>query len=219
MAIQSEKVNITVNNYSVSAELLIPADFKQAVIIANGAGANMHNAFVSGYCSKLADYGFMTLKFNFHYQEIGRKIPDKNEKCQETYLAVISYLKNTYLVENKITIAGKSMGGRIATQIAGQVSCEKIIVFGYPLHPPGKPEKRRDAHLYGINQDVLIIQGENDAFGKKSELQPVVEKMQKAQVLFITQGNHSLKVPKKSGLDNTEIERMILDRVVQFLNK
>ena len=219
MDIKSEKVSIDINNYSVTAELLIPEDFNQAIIIANGAGANMHNAFISGYCKKLADAGFMTIKFNFHYQEIGRKIPDKNEKCQETYLAVISFLKNNYLNENKITIAGKSMGGRIATQIAGQVACENIVVFGYPLHPPGKPDKLRDAHLYDIKQNVLIIQGESDAFGNREELQPVVQKMSRAQVIFITQGNHSLKAPKKSGQDNNQIEKMILDQVIQFLNK
>ena len=219
MNLKSKEVKIEIKNYSVSARLLIPDEFEKVIIIANGAGANMHNSFISGYCEKLANKGLMTTKFNFHYQEVGRKIPDNNEKCQETYLGIINFLKENYLDEKNIVISGKSMGGRIATQIADNVQCEKIIIFGYPLHPPGKPEKLRDEHLYPIQQKVLIIQGENDAFGNKMEIDPVVLKMKDAQAIFIPQGNHSLKAPKKSGLDNAELEEMILQGVLKFINK
>lgn len=217
MRIKYKDVKIDIDNYTVSARLHIPDGFEKAIIIANGAGANMHNAFVSEYCENLANAGLMTIKFNFHYQEIGRKFPDKNEKCQQTYLGVLNFLKENYLKENSIIIGGKSMGGRIATQIADKVQCGKIVVFGYPLHPPGKPEKLRDEHLYPIKQKVLIIQGEKDAFGTKAEIEPVTAKMENAQTLIIPQGNHSLKAPKKSGLDNKEITEMILKSVVKFI--
>jgi len=219
MHIKSEEVKININTYSVSAQLLIPEDYEQSVIIANGAGADMKNAFIGHYCKKLAENGFMSIKFNFHYQEIGRRIPDKNEKCQETYLGVIHFLKENYISENKIIIGGKSMGGRIATQIADRVECPKLVIFGYPLHPPGKPEKLRDTHLYPIQQKVLIIQGENDAFGTRTELEPVVRKMKQASAFFVPQGNHSLKVAKKSGLDNAELQEKILEKVVRFIKR
>ena len=215
--IKTEKVKIAINNYEVSAQLLIPDAFKQAFVIANGAGANMHSDFISRYHQKFAENGFLTAKFNFHYQEIGKKFPDKNEKCQETYLGIINFLKSNYIKESQIAIGGKSMGGRIATQIAGKVSCPKIVVFGYPLHPPGKPQKLRDAHLYPLQQQILFIQGERDAFGNKSEMDQVVNKMKQAQIFIITQGNHSLKAPKKSGLDNRQLEEMIFENVTKFL--
>ena len=218
MKLKSEKVKIAINNYEVSAELLIPDGFKQAFIIANGAGANMHSDFISRYHQKFAGNGLMTIKFNFHYQETGRKIPDKNEKCQETYLAIIDFIKSHYIGESQIAIGGKSMGGRIATQIAGKVSCSKIVVFGYPLHPPGKAEKLRDAHLYPIQQQILFIQGERDAFGNKLEMDPVVNKMKQARIFYIPQGNHSLKAPKKSGLDNKQLEETIFQNVTKFLS-
>lgn len=218
MNIKILDVKVTIDAYSVSAILLIPDRFKKAVIIANGAGANMHNVFISRYCKVLAESGLMSVKFNFHYQEIGRKIPDKNEKCQQTYLGIINFLKEKYINEKDIIIGGKSMGGRIATHIADKVQSEKIIVWGYPLHPPGKPEKMRDAHLYSIRQKVLIIQGENDAFGSKMEIEPVINRMKNARSLIIPQGNHSLKVPKKSGLDNANLEKLILSEILKFIN-
>jgi hypothetical protein len=110
------------------------------------------------------------------------------------------------------------MGGRIATQIAHQVNCQKILVFGYPLHPPGKPEQLRDEHLYPIEQQVLVFQGENDIFGNKHELQPVISKMKNARAIFITNGDHSLKVPKKYGNDEAEIKQMITEEAFHFIN-
>jgi len=219
MEIKEHVYDLGINNYNVSVKLFIPDNFQKALIIANGAGANMDSAFILNYAQKFSKNGLLTVRFNFHYQEIGRKFPDKNEKCQETYLGVIKYLANNYISEENIVIAGKSMGGRIATQIAGKVICEKIVVFGYPLHPPGKPEKLRDEHLYPINQHVLFIQGENDAFGTKKELQSIVSKMKNVQTYFIFQGNHSLKTSKKSGLDNTEIEKIIIQEVSKFVKK
>lgn len=218
MDIKFLDLKVAINEYSVSAKLLIPNAFKKAVIIANGAGANMHNAFISRYCKVLAEAGLLAAKFNFHYQEMGKKIPDKNEKCQQTYLGIINFLKEKYIDERDIIIGGKSMGGRIATHIADKVGCEKIIVWGYPLHPPGKPEKLRDAHLYSIRQKVLIIQGENDAFGSKVEIEPVISHMKNARCLIIPRGNHSLKVSKKSGLDNASLETMIINEVLKFIN-
>lgn len=160
----------------------------------------------------------MTINFNFHYQEIGRKFPDANEKCQQTYIGVYNYLKGI-VEENKIIVGGKSMGGRIATHIAPKINNRKIIVMGYPLHPPGKPNNLRDEHLYSITQKVLIIQGENDTFGNKAELDPVIEKMKDAHVLYIPFGNHSLKASKKSLLNNNDLEKKTLDYIVKFINR
>ena len=212
-----KKAQLEIAQYTISAVIHKPAEYTYCIIIANGAGANMHSAFISNYHRRLAEENYMTVKFNFHYQEIGKKIPDSNQKCQDTYLGLISYLvaKENLNIENIIP-GGKSMGGRIATQIASRIKSQKLIIFGYPLHPPGKPDKLRDAHLYDLTQKVLIFQGERDVFGNKEELAPVAAKMKNCLVKFIPGGDHSLKAPKKSGYGTQDVEGMIIREIRNF---
>ncbi len=209
---------IKINDYSISVRFNMPDSFSHVLIIANGAGGNMDSAFIKHYSNSIAKHGIMTVNFNFHYQEIGRKFPDKNEKCQETYLGLYKHIMTEFAASN-IVLGGKSMGGRIATQIAGVLSCKKIVVLGYPLHPPGKPQKLRDEHLYPLEQKVLFVQGENDAFGTKSEMERVILKMKTAQAHYVSSANHSLKAPKKSGLDNDVLEKNIFETIVTFITK
>jgi predicted alpha/beta-hydrolase family hydrolase len=94
-------------------------------------------------------------------------------------------------------IGGKSMGGRMATHLgaAGVDGLRGIIVFGYPLHPPGRPERLRADHLPSVKVPVFIVQGARDTFGTPGELAPVLETMPAgAEMLPIPGGDHSLTV-------------------------
>jgi predicted alpha/beta-hydrolase family hydrolase len=95
-----------------------------------------------------------------------------------------------------IVIGGKSMGGRIASHIAAQ-GCEGIaalVFLGYPLHPPGKPEQRRDAHLPDIEQPMLFVQGTRDAFGTSAEISRLLTSLRRATLHEVAGGDHSFKV-------------------------
>jgi predicted alpha/beta-hydrolase family hydrolase len=93
-------------------------------------------------------------------------------------------------------IGGKSMGGRIASQVAAQgVSGLAGLVFlGYPLHPPGKPGQRRDAHLRSIREPMLFVQGQRDEFGSEPEIRELLPRLQQAKLHVVPGGDHSLKV-------------------------
>jgi predicted alpha/beta-hydrolase family hydrolase len=93
-------------------------------------------------------------------------------------------------------IGGKSMGGRIATHVAAahpDLPIAGIVLLGYPLHPPAKPNQRRDAHLPAVRCPVLFVQGSRDAFGTPTELEPVVAQMPAATLHAVAGGDHSLK--------------------------
>lgn len=212
------ETKITIADYNISLILNKPRVFKECLIIANGAGGNMHSPFILKFHKLIADQGIMTVKFNFHYQEIGKKFPDSNKKCQETYLGVINYLDSEHVNIKNIVPGGKSMGGRIATQIAGQIESPKLIVFGYPLHPPGKPGQLRDQHLYELDKNILIFQGENDSFGNRNEITPVINKLKDARIVFISNADHSLKTPKKSLMTEQQVNEIILKEVKDFLD-
>src|SRR5262245_55420704 len=119
-------------------------DGKNAIILAHGAGQGMDSPFMDYFHSELARRGFVSIKFNFEYMEKGRKIPDPQPKLQERYRSVIADVLKEYRPE-RLIIGGKSLGGRVASYVAADCSAVQGLTFlGYPLHPPGRPDQRRD---------------------------------------------------------------------------
>jgi hypothetical protein len=123
------------------------------------------------------------------------------------------------LVGCKLFLGGKSMGGRMASHLAAKgEACEGLVFFGYPLHPPGKPAQRRDAHLPKIKAPMLFVQGERDAFGTREEMEPLVAKLgERATIFVVPWGDHSLAVPKKSGKTQDEVDASALDAAAGWI--
>ena len=110
------------------------------------------------------------------------------------------------------------MGGRIATHIAAQgvEGVSGVVLLGYPLHPPGQPEKRRDAHLPQIQQPVLFVQGSNDTFGSGDEISDVVKTMPNAFLHLIEGGDHSFKV-KGGAAKNVAVFAEVITTVAEWI--
>ena len=111
------------------------------------------------------------------------------------------------------------MGGRMATHLGarGVDLLRGIIVFGYPLHPPGKPGQQRVAHLPSITAPVLIVQGEHDAFGSPQDLMPVLETMAApVEVYTVRGGDHSLVV---RGRRREEVLDEVLDVAAAWMRQ
>src|SRR6185436_536025 len=127
-----------------------PEDWNQevAIILAHGAGQGMDSPFMMFFHSELARRGFLSVQFNFEYMEARRKFPDPQPKMQALYRQVIQEVAEKHRPQS-IVIGGKSMGGRVASYIAADTPHVSGLAFlGYPLHPPGKPDQRRDAQLF-----------------------------------------------------------------------
>src|SRR3989442_2450961 len=138
------------------------------IVLGHGAGANQLSGFMREFAYGMAARGFDAMTFNFLYTEQKRKLPDSKERLESCYRAVIaSALKHAKLKKNRLVIGGKSMGGRIASQVAAADgnNIDGLVFLGYPLHALGRPEKLRDAHLEDINAPMLFVQGSRDAFG------------------------------------------------------
>jgi predicted alpha/beta-hydrolase family hydrolase len=144
----------------------------------------------------LAERGISCATFDFPYITAGRKVPDRAPVLEQHWRAVLEAARTTFK-SLPLFIGGKSMGGRIASQIASQgvENVRGLIFFGYPLHPPGRPEQRRDAHLPVIAQPMLFIQGSRDTFGNETELSALMPSLQDATLHVVRGGDHSFKVP------------------------
>ena len=175
------------------------------LVLAPGAGADMSSDFMVEIASGLVAAGVATARFNFAYSEKGRKAPDPQPRLEATYAAVLDHLV-AELGSKSFFIGGKSMGGRIASHVAAQRRDVAGLVFlGYPLHPPGRPERIRDAHLHDLGVPMLFVEGTRDPFCPLDTLERVRATLAApTEVAVIDDGDHSFKVRKSSGRSTTE---------------
>jgi uncharacterized protein len=172
-----------------------------ALILAHGAGSGQRSPFISEFARAIAALGFDVVTFNFLYMEQRRRAPDRAPVLEACFRAAISVVQGEIgAAKRALFIGGKSMGGRIGTQVAAAdrgLGIAGIVLLGYPLHPPGRPHERRDAHLPSIERPTLFIQGSRDAFGTPGELAPVLAQLGSSAVLHVVEGgDHSFKVPR-----------------------
>ena len=171
-----------------------PQSSNLRVVLAHGAGAGQRHPFITGIARRLAEAGIDVWTFNFLYMEQKRRAPDKAAALEQCFRRVVEFAQESSGTPGRLVIGGKSMGGRIATHLAAQGDrMDGVFALGYPLHPPGKPEQPRSAHLPHIVVPVLIVQGERDAFGTPDELTPVIATMKAPVTLTVVAGgDHSL---------------------------
>ena len=161
------------------------------------------------------------MTFDFPYMAQGRRVPNPPAVLEDCYRAVVSHIHGSpELAGRRIFIGGKSMGGRIATQIAtgpGVDAVRGLVLLGYPLHPPGKPQQLRSKHLPAITQPMLFVQGSRDAFGTPAELRPILEPMgRRVTVWVVEDGDHSFKVPARRG-PQSSIHAAIQSQIVDWI--
>lgn len=186
------------------------------LVLAHGAGAGQKHPFMTTMASGFAARGVDVVTFDFPYMRERRKIPDKAPVLEKAFSDVTAAARQ-WSSAGRFFIGGKSMGGRMATHLgaAHLEGLSGIVVFGYPLHPPGKPQQLRVEHLPSIVAPVLIVQGERDTFGTPRELQPAIESMSAAVDLHVVQkGDHSLSV---SGRRREEVLDEVLDVAVGWM--
>jgi len=165
---------------------------RAAYVMGHGAGYDMNGKFMIDVADGLAAGGVSVLRFNFPYTEAGRKAPDKQPVLEACFRAVADAAAKEY---PRPWLGGKSMGGRIASNIvADGFDSSGLVFLGYPLHPPGKPERIRDAHLSRIGVPMLFLQGTRDAFASPELLHATIAKLPTARLHPIEGGDHSFKV-------------------------
>ena len=174
-----------------------------ALVLGHGAGAGQRSTFMVDFARALSALGVDVITFNFPYTEQSRRIPDRAPVLETCYRAVIASVHAQLpAAKRALFIGGKSMGGRIATQVAAADSTLPIaglVLLGYPLHAPGRPTERRDKHLPAVGRPMLFVQGARDAFGTPAELAPVLETIgPSASIHVVAGGDHSLKLARKN---------------------
>jgi predicted alpha/beta-hydrolase family hydrolase len=188
------------------------------LVLAHGAGAGQRHPFMTAVATGFAARGIDVVTFDFPYMRARKKVPDRAPVLEEAFSQVVDAARG-WSGAGACFIGGKSMGGRIATHLgaARLAGLAGIVIFGYPLHPPGKPGQLRVAHLPAIALPVLIVQGERDTFGTPVELRPAIDSMTApVELRIVAGGDHSLAV---SGRRREDVLGEVLDVATAWLRK
>ena len=185
------------------------------LILAHGAGSDLTHPFMTDVARGLGEQGLYVCRFNFAYTEAGRKAPDRAPVLEETYLGVVEAVRGR---RRRFFIGGKSMGGRIAAHVAPRVAGLNGLVFlGYPLHPPGRPDRLRDAVLRDAGVPMLFVEGTRDPFCPLGTLEPVLAEIADADLHVIEDGDHSFNVPRSSGRSTDDARAELIAAVARWI--
>ena len=176
------------------------------VVFAHGAGGNMNDRGVLASAKALRANGFGVVRFNFPYKEKKSGRPDPMPKLTATFVAVTEHVRRE-LAPARLVIGGRSMGGRAASMLAAEgFAADGLLLLAYPLHPPGRLDKLRDAHLPRITMPVLCINGTRDTFCTPELMERAVKTVKTDwRMHWIDGADHSFHVLKSSGRTDAEV--------------
>lgn len=194
------------------------------LVLAHGAGSGEEHPWMRRVGTGLAARGISTVTFNFPYRQEGRRLPDRGPVLEEAFALAwgqaMSRLPGS--TERAVFAGGKSMGGRIASQLAATggfgPELSGLVCFGYPLHPPGKPAQRRDRHLPRISRPLLFVHGSRDPFGSPEEMHGLIGSLRTATLHIVEGGDHSLIAPKRHDSEGRALD-VALDVAAAWMKK
>jgi predicted alpha/beta-hydrolase family hydrolase len=172
-------------------------------VCAHGAGGNMHDRGVQAVANELRGRGLDVVRFNFPYSEKKSGRPDPMPVLRACIEAVMAEVEH----DGPLIIGGRSMGGRAASMMAADhVQADGLLLLAYPLHPAGKPEQLRDAHLPSITMPTLCLNGTRDALCRRDLMDAVLPRLHSSfEMHWIDGADHSFHVPKSSGRTDADV--------------
>jgi hypothetical protein len=195
MAAPEVRIRVETPRGPVTGAWTDPPEAAAVLVIAHGAGNDMHAPLLAGCSRALNARGVATMRFNFPYTEAGRRGPDTEGVLRDAWAAVFEDATGR-AGGRSVFAGGKSLGGRIASLcVADGMPAGGLVFLGYPLHPPGKPDRIRDEHLYRIEVPMLFLEGTRDPFATPALLERVLARLgPRAEVDWIDGGDHSFRV-------------------------
>lgn len=189
-------------------------------ILAHGAGSHMEHKTMERLSALLRQADVRVIRFNFLYRAQGKGMPDRMPVLTSTYRAVIESVRQRFSPD-RLIIGGHSMGGRAASMLSAEETvADGLILFGYPLHPPGQPEKLRDGHLASIKTPTLQMNGTQDEFCTPEIMERIAEGLDRSvwTLHWITGADHSYAVKRSTGRTSADVDSDILTTLSRWLN-
>ncbi len=189
-------------------------------VAAHGAGGRLNDKSMLALAKEFESRKVDMVRFNFLYREKGSGRPDQMPRLEKCYEAVVTRVREE-LKPRVVIIGGRSMGGRAASMLAAKdFDCQGLLLFAYPLHPPGQFDKLRDAHLPSIKVPVLCFNGTRDTFCTPELMTKALEKVNtKWEMHWLDGADHSFHVNKASGRNDAQVIAEVGDLTENWLER
>ena len=202
--------------------LIAPPHARALYVLAHGAGAGMKHPFLERIAQSLAAHNVATFRYEFPYMQAGKNRPDSPAVAQAAVRAAVVDAARV-APGLPIIAGGKSFGGRMTSQAQGaepMPGVRGLAFLGFPLHPPGRPGVERAEHLSAIEIPMLFLQGTRDEFATLDLLRGVVKRLgSRATLHLIEEGDHSFKVPKRTGKTESDVLEELATTIQQWADK
>jgi len=164
-------------------------------VLTHGAGGNRDSTLLQQVCDEWARHGWLAIRYNLPYRRRRPKGPPSGSAAadQAGIVEAIEYCRG--LADGPLIAGGHSYGGRQTSMVvaAKQVSVDVLTLFSYPVHPPGKPERPRTAHLPDITVPTVFTHGTSDPFGTLAEVRDAAAMISApTEVVEISGARHDL---------------------------
>jgi hypothetical protein len=214
-AVSPQQLEIGIaNTGSVSGLLIRPPEAQACFVFAHGAGAGMTHPFMEMFAAGLGERGIATLRYQFPYMEKASRRPDPPAVAQAAVRAAVAAAARA-CPGLPLIAGGKSFGGRMTSQaqaVAPLAGVQGLAFIGFPLHPAGKPSSDRAKHLAEVQVPMLFMQGTRDNLAELALIEPVVTQIGPlASLHLVSDADHSFHVPARSGRNDREVMKEILD--------
>lgn len=152
------------------------------------------------------------VRFDFDYREKGSKRPDPMPVLKDSIRRVAAQKRGS-----RLFLGGRSMGGRAASMlVADGYECAGLILAAYPLHPAGRPEKLRDAHLPAIKVPVLCLNGTRDALCTRELMERAIRDLPNWTMHWLEGADHSFHVLKSSGRTDADVDMEVRSAIEKW---
>jgi predicted alpha/beta-hydrolase family hydrolase len=219
----SERFHFDVDGEELTAIVYPAAKPHGATLhLGHGASAGQRDRFMVDYATGLAERGVLVVTYDFPFMEYGRQRPDASDVLAASCRAAIVAARQCR-PRNRLFIGGKSLGGRIASEVAAAGGDEVddlsgIVLLGYPLHPVGKRAASRGRHLLDLRVPVLLVQGTRDVFGTPDDLRGLLGALPPgSEVHAVSGGDHSFTVSKRGPLTQSQVHAEIMDDIARWI--
>jgi hypothetical protein len=217
--VSARPVPITTPAGEVSGLLWSPAGASVLYVLGHGAGAGMRHPFLETMAGALAERGVATLRYQFPYMERRQHRPDPPAVAQATVRAAVDAARSL-APELPLIAGGKSFGGRMTSQAQAEEPLPEVrglALLGFPLHAPGRASDTRARHLEAVRIPMLFLQGTRDTLADLDLMRGVCRKLGDLATLHVVEGgDHSFKVPKRSGRSEGEVLSELADSIVDW---
>jgi predicted alpha/beta-hydrolase family hydrolase len=177
------------------------------LLLSHGAGKGIDSRDLEALAAALPRQGVSVLLFEQPWRVAGGKVASPPPTLDAGFTAAARTLR----VRTPLVVGGRSAGARSAARTAKALGAAGCLALSFPLHPPGRPEKSRVDELLGSGVPTLVVQGENDTFGRPEEFPSGVD------LAVVPSADHGFATPKRSGVSEEDAMAIVVESALEWL--